>query len=142
MNIDISLSKQTVLAISYTQTLISEKLSEVLKPYDISIEQFNVLRILRGQKNKPINMGAIQERMIAKTSNTTRLIDKLLAKGLVDRAVCENNRRKIEVTITDKGLKLLNVVDKLVDSTESSICVKLSEQEQKQLIQLLEKIRN
>lgn len=142
LNTDISLPKQTVLNISYTQTLISEKLSEVLKPYDISTEQFNVLRILRGQKGKPINMGAIQERMIAKTSNTTRLVDKLLIKSLVDRAVCENNRRKIEVTITDKGLKLLNIVDKLVDNTEDTLCAKLSEDEQKQLIQLLEKIRN
>lgn len=141
LNADISLPKQTVLNISYTQTLIAEKLSDVLKPYDISTEQFNVLRILRGQKDKPVNMGAIQERMIAKTSNTTRLVDKLLAKGLVDRAVCENNRRKIEVTITDKGLKLLNIVDKLVDNTEDTLCANLTDLEQRQLIELLEKIR-
>ncbi len=141
LNADISLPKQTVLNISYTQTLIAEKLSDVLKPYDISTEQFNVLRILRGQKGKPVNMGAIQERMIAKTSNTTRLVDKLLAKGLVDRAVCENNRRKIEVTITDKGLKLLNIVDKLVDNTEDTLCANLTDLEQRQLIELLEKIR-
>src|SRR5690554_965382 len=141
LNADISLPKQTVLNISYTQTLIAEKLSDVLKPYDISTEQLNVLRILRGQKGKPVNMGAIQERMIAKTSNTTRLVDKLLAKGLVDRAVCENNRRKIEVTITDKGLKLLNIVDKLVDNTEDTLCANLTDLEQRQLIELLEKIR-
>lgn len=125
----------------HSQNLISEKLSEVLKPYDISTEQFNVLRILRGQKGKPINMGNIQGKMIAKTSNTTRLVDKLLLKSLVDRAVCENNRRKIEVTITDKGLKLLNIVDQKVEQAENELVNKLTTQEKQQLIELLEKFR-
>src|SRR5690606_19846011 len=106
----------------------------------ISIEQFNVLRILRGQKGKPVNMGTIQERMIAKTSNTTRLVDKLVAKDLVVREVCEINRRKMEVTITDKGLKLLDILDELVESAEHSLTSKLSNEEQEQLIKLLEKI--
>lgn len=125
----------------HSQNLISEKLSEVLKPYDISTEQFNVLRILRGQKGEPINMGNIQGKMIAKTSNTTRLVDKLLLKSLVDRAVCENNRRKIEVTITDKGLKLLNIVDQKVEQAENELVNKLTTQEKQQLIELLEKFR-
>lgn len=125
----------------HSQNLISEKLSEVLKPYDISTEQFNVLRILRGQKGKPINMGNIQGKMIAKTSNTTRLVDKLLLKSLVDRAVCENNRRKIEVTITDKGLKLLNIVNQKVEQAENELVNKLTTQEKQQLIELLEKFR-
>lgn len=141
MNTDIPTSKQIVLNLLYCQNLISEKLSEVLKPYDISTEQFNVLRILRGQKGKPINMGTIQGKMIAKTSNTTRLVDKLLAKNLVDRAVCENNRRKIEVTITDKGLQLLNIVDNKVEQAESELVDKLTEPEKKQFVELLEKFR-
>jgi DNA-binding MarR family transcriptional regulator len=65
-------------------------------------EQFNVLRILR-KKGNPANMSVIQERMIAKTSNTTRLVDKLLLKNFVTRKVCLENRRKIEVLITQKG---------------------------------------
>ncbi len=126
----------------YSQTYVYENIHEVLKPYGISIEQFNVLRILRGQKGKPVNMGTIQERMIAKTSNTTRLVDKLVAKDLVVREVCEINRRKMEVTITDKGLKLLDILDELVESAEHLLTSKLSNEEQEQLIKLLEKIRN
>ncbi len=141
LNTDTLTSKQIILNLLHCQNLISEKLSEVLKPYDISTEQFNVLRILRGQKGKPINMGTIQSKMIAKTSNTTRLVDKLLLKSLVDRAVCENNRRKIEVTITEKGLKLLHIVDQKVEQTEKELVNKLSETEKTQLIALLEKFR-
>ncbi len=126
----------------YSQTYVYENIHEVLKPYGISIEQFNVLRILRGQKGKTVNMGTIQQRMIAKTSNTTRLVDKLVAKDLVVRKVCEINRRKMEVTITDKGLKLLNILDELVENAEHSLTSKLSNEEQEQLIKLLEKIRN
>lgn len=125
----------------YSQTYFYETIHEVLKPYGISIEQFNVLRILRGQKGKPINMGTIQQRMIAKTSNTTRLVDKLVAKSLVIRAVCEKNRRKMEVTITNKGLKLLDILDELVENTEHFLASNLTQEEQKQLIKLLEKIR-
>ena len=141
LNTDTPTSKQIILNLLHCQNLISEKLSEVLKPYDISTEQFNVLRILRGQKGKPINMGTIQGKMIAKTSNTTRLVDKLLIKSLVDRAVCEKNRRKIEVTITEKGLKLLNIVDQKVEQAEKELIDPFSEAEKKQLIELLEKFR-
>jgi DNA-binding MarR family transcriptional regulator len=103
----LSLGKKTNLNILYTQNLLNEEFYEILKPFDLSPEQFNVLRILRGQKGKPVNMCDIQERMVAKTSNTTRLVDKLLLKGLVTREVCSENRRKMEVGITDKGLELL-----------------------------------
>ena len=76
--INISAAKKVILNMVYTNTLVGEKFLEKLKPYDLSSEQYNVLRILRGQKGKPANMCVIQERMIAKNSNTTRLIDKLL----------------------------------------------------------------
>ena len=70
-------SKKVILNIMYTQSVITENFNDVLKPYEISGEQYNVLRILRGQKGNPANMCVIQERMLAKTSNTTRLVDKL-----------------------------------------------------------------
>ena len=79
--------------------------AEIMKPYDLSGEQYNVLRILRGQKGCPANMCIIQERMLAKNSNTTRLIDKLLLKDFVTREVCPDNRRKIEVLITTKRIR-------------------------------------
>ena len=99
-NSAISNEKRTVLNIMFTQNVVADAFHEILKAFDLSVEQFNVLRILRGQKGKPSNMSMIQERMIAKTSNTTRLVDKLLLKGLVNRDVCEENRRKMEITIS------------------------------------------
>ncbi len=135
-------SKKIIMNIIYTQNVITEKFNEILKPYDISSEQFNVLRILRGQKGNPTNMCVIQERMLAKTSNTTRLVDKLLLKELVTRKVCPENRRKIEVTITSKGLDLLNELDPKVKAHEDSFSNNLDEEEKTHLNQLLEKFRN
>lgn len=134
-------SKKIILNILYTQSVINDRFNELLKPYDVSGEQYNVLRILRGQKGKPANMSLIQERMITKNSNTTRLIDKLLIKELVTRKVCPENRRKIEVLITPKGLDLLTKLDPEVIQNEEQLSLNLNEDEQTQLIQLLEKYR-
>jgi len=135
-------SKKIILNIMYTQNILAEKFNEILKHYDISGEQYNVLRILRGQKGNPANMCAIQERMLAKTSNTTRLVDKLLLKELVTREVCPVNRRKIEVTITQKGLDVLKELDPKVKNHEESFSKNLNEEEVVLLNQLLEKYRN
>ncbi len=138
----VSLAKKTVLNVIYSQNAILDKLNEALKPFDISAEQFNVLRILRGQKGCPANMCVIQERMIAKTSNTTRLVDKLLIKELVTRNVCPENRRKIEVLITKKGLNLLTELDPKIIENEDYFCSNLTLEELDQLNFLLEKFRN
>jgi len=135
-------SKKIILNIMYTQNILAEKFNELLKHYDISGEQYNVLRILRGQKGNPANMCAIQERMLAKTSNTTRLVDKLLLKELVTREVCPVNRRKIEVAITQKGLDVLKELDPKVKNHEESFSKNLNEEEIVLLNQLLEKYRN
>jgi len=134
-------SKKIILNVMFTQNILIDKFNELLKPYDLSNEQYNVLRILRGQKGKPANMSVIQERMIAKNSNTTRLIDKLLLKELVTREVCPANRRKIEVLITEKGLLLLAKLDSKVIDYEKKFSDNLSRTEQIQLIELLEKYR-
>lgn len=140
-NSPLAIPKKTVLNILYTQNIITDKFSELLKPYDLSEEQFNVLRILRGQKGKPANMCLIQERMLAKTSNTTRLVDKLLLKDFVTREVCPNNRRKMEVQITEKGLNLLSELDPKVIEHELSFSNNLNQEELEQLNVLLEKFR-
>ena len=141
-NTPMAMEKKTLLNVMYTQNVISEKFNELLKPFDLSPEQFNVLRILRGQKGKPANMSMIQERMIAKTSNTTRLVDKLLLKELVLREVCPINRRKMEITITDRGLELLLQLDPLVEAHEQSFSKNLTVAELELLNELLEKFRN
>ena len=137
----LSPAKKTVLNITYTQNIIGEKFTETLKPFDLSPEQFNVLRILRGQKGNPANMYLLQQRMLAKTSNTTRLVDKLLLKGLVTREICPENRRKMEVLITAKGLALLEEVDPKVEQFETVFIQNLNAQEIETLNALLEKIR-
>lgn len=133
--------KKTMVNIMYTQAVLSERFNELLKSSDLSQEQFNVLRILRGQKGKPANMSTIQERMIAKTSNTTRLIDKLLIKKLVSRQVCESNRRKIDILITESGLDVLSKLDPLVIDFENKLNTILTVEELKLLNKLLTKIR-
>lgn len=135
-------TKKIILNVMFTHTIISERFNDVLKPYDLSSEQYNVLRILRGQKGNPANMCIIQERMITKNSNTTRLIDKLLLKELVTREVCPENRRKIEVLITKKGMQLLEELDPKVLENEQQFANNLNTDELEQLNTLLEKYRN
>jgi len=134
-------SKKVILNILYTQSIVTEKMNEILKPFDLSGEQYNVLRVLRGQKGNPANMCDIQERMITKNSNTTRLIDKLLIKELVTREICPVNRRKMEIKITEKGLELLTILDPKVIENERIFSNNLQENELKQLNDLLEKYR-
>ncbi|MFH6934723.1 MarR family winged helix-turn-helix transcriptional regulator [Flavobacterium sp. YO12] len=134
-------AKKVILNIMYTQNVIQDHFNELIKQYDLSGEQYNVLRILRGQKGNPANMCVIQERMLAKTSNTTRLVDKLLLKEFVTRNVCPDNRRKIEVLITQKGLDVLKELDPKVDEHERAFAKNISPEELELLNQLLEKYR-
>lgn len=134
-------ARKVILNILFNQSLILENMNEILKPYELSAEQFNVLRILRGQQGKPANMFLIQERMITKNSNTTRLIDKLLAKELVTRNICPNNRRKIEVSITNKGLDILKKLDSKLIEHEEYFAKNLTQNELETLNTLLEKFR-
>lgn len=134
-------AKKVLLNLMYAQNVIADKLNELLKPYDVSPEQYNVLRILRGQKGSPVNMRDIQERMLARNSNTTRLIDKLLVKNHVTREICPVNRRKMEILITAKGLSLLEELDAKVTAYEQTFASNLTTNELQYLNQLLEKYR-
>ncbi|WP_428225588.1 MarR family winged helix-turn-helix transcriptional regulator [Flavobacterium sp.] len=140
--VELSMAKKVLLNLTFTRNIVAEKFLDILKPYDLSSEQYNVLRILRGQKGKPANMACIQERMVAKTSNTTRLVDKLLIKELVIRKVCPENKRKMEITITEKGLLVLQQLDPLVLDHENELGNKLTPEELAQFNYLLEKYRN
>lgn len=135
------LSRQTVINIFLSNIWVKNDLLNVLKPHELSLEQFNVLRILRGQKGNPINLQDIQERMINKMSNTTRLVDKLILKGFVKRNQCEQNRRKIEIYITSEGLHILRELDSIIDQTEQHITSNLSQTELEQLNNLLLKLK-
>ncbi|MDQ1088398.1 MULTISPECIES: MarR family winged helix-turn-helix transcriptional regulator [unclassified Siphonobacter] len=125
----------------YTNNWITSRNSEDLKPFGLTIQQFNVLRILRGQHPNAITVNAIIDRMLDKMSNASRLVDKLLAKGLVSRLVCPNDRRAVDVRITDKGLALLSEIDKGMSGWESEITGRLTVEEAELLSHLLDKMR-
>ena len=130
-------SKHAIISILKTSAFISEMLLSGLKPYEISEQQFNVLRILRGQKGIAANLSTVQDRMVHKMSNTTRLIDKLIQKKLVKRNVCVKNRRKIELFITEDGLDLLKKIDPISDEIEKKILSNISSQDLNSLISIL-----
>lgn len=138
---NLPLSKQVVVNFLFTYGIVNGKLNDVLKPFGVSIQQFNVLRILKGQKEKPITLTEVQERMINKMSNTTRLVDKLIKKGFVLKQINRKNKRKIDITITKEGLLFLDEISLLIDSTEQNIISSLTNDEAYNLIRLLDKIR-
>lgn len=141
INAPISLTTKTVINLMYTTRLIEEALVDVLKPYEITIQQYNVLRILRGQKGAPANLSTIQERMIDRNSNTTRLVDKLIKKGLVKRQVCKANRRKVEIFITEEGTSLLITLDPITEANNSNILSVLTNETLEQLNNNLDTLR-
>ncbi len=134
-------NKKAVISIIYTANFLMDEISAVLKPFDLSLQQFNVLRILKGRKDKPANLSFIQERMISKMSNTSRLVDKLIQKQLVKRTICEQNRRKVDIYITEKGKNLLNEVNEMVDRKEYEITSNLSVSQLNLISDLLNIIR-
>ncbi|MBT8261643.1 MAG: MarR family transcriptional regulator [Bacteroidia bacterium] len=136
-----AISTKTVINIMYTSRIIEEAVSTLLKPYDLTIPQYNVMRILRGQKGKPASLSTIQERMIDKSSNTTRLVDKLIRKGWVKRSVCEENRRKVDILITSSGLEILKELDPITENNNQEILKNLSEEQLLNLNNLLDTLR-
>lgn len=111
-----------------------------LKKHDITPEQFNVLRILRGSHPKAMMLADITCRMLDKSSNATRLVEKLRQKGFVKREICENNRRQVDISITQQGLDLLKAIDS-EESTWLSMLKNISKQEASELNRILDKLR-
>lgn len=96
--------------ILYTHGWLVSLLSEALKPHDLTLAQFNILRILRGQYPNPATISLLKERMLDKMSDASRLVERLRVKGLVERAVSDHDRRKANVRITQQGLRVLEVI--------------------------------
>jgi len=128
---------KAMLNIIYTANWINSKQNDFFKPFGISPQQYNILRILRGA-NKAISVQTIKDRMLERAPNATRLMDKLCAKDLIERVPCPNDRRVVHIEITKQGLKLLKQID--VDFKDD-ILKKLSAKEASVLSELLDKIR-
>lgn len=132
--------RRTIIHIMLINNHIQDALYQALKPFDISIQQFNVLRILRGQQGEPANLSTLNERMVSRMSNTTRLVDKLISKGYAERNTCPVNRRKVEIRLTKEGLSSLRQMDGAVEQAEKELINGLSPEEMNHLNSLLDKI--
>jgi DNA-binding MarR family transcriptional regulator len=131
--------QRAFLNLIFTACHLNLEQTRFFKPYQLSAQQYNVLRILRGQNGKPVTIGLIQERMLDIQSNASRLIDKLEVKKLVLRNVCPKDKRQMDITITAKGLDILKELDVTLDTKESSIA--LTDEEADLLNNLLNKLR-
>lgn len=132
---------KAVVNLLYTHTYIVSHQSKLFKPYGISPEQYNVLRILRWQNGKAISVSSIQERMLNKMSNASRLVEKLKQKGFLKRTACPEDRRQVDITITSKGLKLLASLEEEVTRFNQEI-LHLSPNDTKTLNALLDRLRS
>lgn len=124
----------------YTYGWVMERTKELFAIEDITPQQFNILRILRGSHPQPLSTLQIRERMLDKMSDTSRIVDRLLTKGLVKKATCKTDRRLVDVLISDKGRKMLERLD-LRQEELDNIIGHLTEREAATLSELLDKLR-
>ncbi|HTI11986.1 MAG TPA: MarR family transcriptional regulator [Puia sp.] len=132
--------QKSAINIIYTYNWLTEKINKVFDEWGITSQQFNILRILRGA-GKPLSTLQIRQRMLDKMSDTSRIVDRLVKKGLVKKAICKSDRRLVDVTIAEKGKKLLEKID-AYDEQMDGIMTNLTESDAKTLNGLLDKLRN
>ncbi|RZL34425.1 MAG: MarR family transcriptional regulator [Pedobacter sp.] len=132
--------QQALVNVIFTYHWSTKNVKEALEPYDITQQQYNVLRILRGQYPSPATVNLIKTRILDKMSDTSRIVDRLIQKGYVDKSINNYDKRAVDIIISDKGLTLLKKMDKEVDFS-SFIAPNLTEAEAEQLNILLDKMR-
>lgn len=125
----------------YTAAWINQQSTQALKPFNISIQQFNILRILRGMHPEPATVKLLTERMIDKMSNASRLVEKLKQKDLVRREGCPEDRRRVNISITREGLDLLEKASQALDEAVGRHMEHLSKREAESLSSMLDQIR-
>ncbi|HTF20724.1 MAG TPA: MarR family transcriptional regulator [Chryseolinea sp.] len=133
--------EKVVINVLFTASWLYNKNASRLKAHDITPEQYNVLRILRGSYPRALMLADVTSRMIDKSSNATRLVEKLRQKGLLRREVCENNRRQVDIVVTNQGLDLLKRIDEEAASWLESLRV-ITKEEAKEVNRVLDKLRD
>jgi Transcriptional regulators len=131
--------QKTVVNIIYTYNWVTEKTKQIFERGDITSQQYNILRILRGA-GKPLSTLQIRQRMLDKMSDTSRIVDRLVKKNLVQKVICKTDRRLVDVTITEQGMALLEKLDGYNDEMDA-LLGNITEEEAKMLNHLLDKIR-
>jgi DNA-binding MarR family transcriptional regulator len=124
----------------YTYNWVMEKSKRFFEKADLTPQQFNILRILRGA-GKPLSTMQIRQRMLDKMSDTSRIVDRLMKKELVLKVICQNDRRLVDITISEKGMKLLQELDNYNDEMDALLSG-INEEEAKTLSHLLDKLRS
>lgn len=131
---------KAILNLMYTTYWMKDRFATTLKEFDLTSEQFNVLRILRGSLPTHLCVKDIGERMIERSSNVPRILERLQRKGYIERIVSEHDRRETQTIITDKALKMLQLLDEKMSSAENEV-LNLNQQDAQILNLLLDKIR-
>lgn len=132
--------QQAIVNVLYTYSWCIDRLKQIIVPYEITTQQFNILRILRGQYPKPSTINLLRSRMLDKMSDASRIVDRLVQKDLVFKKANGSDKRAVDILISDKGLELLEQMDKEV-SISGIISSNLTEHEAAQLNILLDKMR-
>lgn len=132
--------QKLIINIAFTNSYLLGMITAALKPYDLSMQQYNVLRILRGQHPEPVSINSITERMIDRMSNASRLVEKLRKKSLIERRQCQLDKRQVDVVLTNSGLQVLHELDEIMPALERNMH-HLPEKEASLLNDLLDKIR-
>lgn len=135
-------NERALLNIIHTANAMRNLANDLLKTYDLTDSQYNVLRILRGQNGKPMNLYEIGERMVHRESNVSRIVDRLEAKDLVERKVDEKNRRRVDISIKSAGLAILQVIQPGLERDVSAAFNALTAEEVEKLSDLLDKIHS
>ncbi|NER13458.1 MarR family transcriptional regulator [Leptobacterium flavescens] len=132
---------EAVFEIIRTGHWMTDSVSRELKEFGIYEPQFNVLRILKGARGKAVSVNDILDRMVQRSSNVTRIVDKLEAKGLVERTLCPDDRRKMDIVITKEGEALLKKLNRKVEALHKPMKNNLSQQEAETLKNLIKKLK-
>lgn len=132
---------RAIVNVRYTSNFFATQQNKFMSQYGLTMPQFNILRILRGAK-KAITVNTVKERMVEKSPNTTRLMDKLLDKELIERERCSDDRRVVYVKISEDGMKLLERIDIELDELDFMVPTSLTEEEAQLLSDLLDKFRD
>jgi DNA-binding MarR family transcriptional regulator len=136
-----SINNKVILNVLYTYSMLDYKYKLFFKSYGLTSQQYNILRILRGQHPNPATINLLKERMLDKMSDASRIVERLRLKGLLLRKICPGDRRAVDIIITPQGLELLQGIDEPISHFENNLSP-LTPEEAQQLNCLLDKFRN
>ena len=135
------IKEKTLLNLLYTSNWVNSNLKSRFDPFNTTVQQYNILRILRDQSNKPATINLLKDRMLDKMSDASRIVERLVQKALVQRTICCNDRRAVDISLTEAGHSLLDTLDKNY-AAEDVIGARLNELELRQLNLYLDRLRD